>query len=209
LALIKCKHCGGDVSEKAAVCTHCGSKLIEESMAEEKETIFCEDCGNEIPKASTACPICGCPVSAKEKTEKKNPGFDFSIVKNKIDTKNKKIVCIVVIAAIIVAGFLVVNQNVLMGDDKIAYELVLDAADNFKDPSSVRLTGGTLGVDKDCLFCGISATNGYSARGTSYYFIMDGSILEEEDPTSFYTNKDYFNIEKINKKLEKALSSKY
>jgi hypothetical protein len=90
---------------------------------------------------------------------------------------------------------------------KTAYELIYDVAQSFKNPSSVRLVSGTLGVDKDCMFCGISATNGYGARSTSYYFVMDGWALEEEDDiSSLYKEKDGLNFDLINKMLAKTLN---
>ena len=39
MALIQCKNCGNDVSDKAAICPHCGEHLIEEV----KEIILCEE----------------------------------------------------------------------------------------------------------------------------------------------------------------------
>jgi hypothetical protein len=83
--------------------------------------------------------------------------------------------------------------------------MVLDAATKFKNPSSVRLVSGTVGVDQDCIFCGISATNGFGARSTSYYFIEGGAILEEDNPGYLYTDTSELDIALINKKLAKAL----
>ncbi len=109
-------------------------------------------------------------------------------------------------ALLLIIGIFYVKNNVLFGDDKKAYDMIVEAADNFRNPSSVRLVSGTLGVDKDCLFVGISATNGFGARGTEYYFISDdGWILEEDSPASYYKDKDDLNIEKINKRLAATL----
>lgn len=209
MAIIKCKVCGEDVSDKAKVCPHCGATLIEEPE-EVKTPIICEECGAEIPEGLETCPKCGCPVPQKEAivndpsvpVTQNNSGAGKSI-----SGKTKRIIAIALAAILLVVGFVVISQNTLTGDDKVAYEMVLDAANNFKNPSSVRLVSGTVGVDKDCLFAGISATNGWGARSTSYYFIMGGAILEEDNPTSMYKATDKLNIQKINKKLEKALGS--
>lgn len=46
------------------------------------------------------------------------------------------------------------SQNVLFGDDKVAYNIMVTCLSNFKDPASLRLVSGTLDVDKDFLLCG-------------------------------------------------------
>lgn len=209
MAIIKCRACGEDVSDKAKICPHCGTTLIEEPE-EVKTPIICEECGAEISEGLETCPKCGCPVPQKEAVTNDQ---SVSVSQNNIGTgrsisgKTKKIIAIALATIILVVGFVIISQNTLTGDDKVAYEMVLDTANNFKNPSSVRLISGTVGVDKDCLFAGISATNGWGARSTSYYFIMSGGIIEEDDPTSLYKATDKLNIQKINKKLEKALGS--
>lgn len=210
MAIIKCKTCGEDVSDKAKICPHCGATLIEEPE-EVKAPIICEECGAEIPEGLETCPKCGCPAPQKEAIV---DGPSVPVVQNNsgvrrnISAKTKKIIAIALAAVLLVVGFVVISQNTLTGDDKVAYEIMLEAANNFKNPSSVRLVSGTVGVDKDCLFAGVSATNGWGARSTSYYYI-DGSgwILEEDDATSLYKATDKLHIQKINKKLEKALGS--
>lgn len=208
MALIKCKVCGEDVSDKAKVCPHCGATLIDEPEVN-ITPIICEECGAEIPEDRESCPKCGCPVPKKDSAEDKSPS---SVKQNiplskRIDAKTKRIIAIAVAVIVLIVGGIVINQNTLTGDDKIAYEIILDVANNFKNPSSVRLVSGTLGVDKDCIFAGISATNGWGARTTSYYFISDGFALEDDDPTALYKATDELNIQKINKKLEKTLGS--
>ena len=210
MAIIKCKTCGEDVSDKAKICPHCGATLIEEPE-EVKAPIICEECGAEIPKGLETCPKCGCPVPQKEAIV---DGPSVPVIQNNsgvgrnISAKTKKIIAIALAAILLVVGFVVISQNTLTGDDKVAYEIMLEAANNFKNPSSVRLVSGTVGVEKDCLFAGVSATNGWGARSTSYYYI-DGSgwILEEDNATSLYKATDKLHIQKINKKLEKALGS--
>lgn len=96
----------------------------------------------------------------------------------------------------------------LSGDDKIAYEIIVDAAPKFKDPSSVRITGGVLGYnDEDdyyYLFCTISANNSYGSRvSKEYYMTTEGTVLAYESDLASRT--DRLNLSKINKKLEKKL----
>lgn len=204
MALVKCVQCGEEVSDKAKVCPHCGTVLIH---------IICEECGAEIPEGEKVCPKCGCPVPEKAEElpkETANTTVTISTPIKKIKDKTKKTILAVILAVVVLFSGIYINQNVLFGDDKIAYDLILEAADNFKNPESVRLSSGTLGVDKDCLFCGISATNGFGSRTTDYYFVSDaGWILEQDSATSFYKDTKKLNIAKINRKLEKALNGRY
>jgi hypothetical protein len=211
MALIKCENCGQDVSDRAIVCPHCKA-VLKENVSGERSTLICEECGAEIPDGKEVCPHCGFPVEHSKKAEMLQPvetKMESPIITVKRTNRSKQIILCVVIAALLIIGFVWGSQNILTGDDKVAYELILEAADNFKDPSSVRLSSGTVGVDKDCLFCGISATNSYGARSTSYYFVMSTFVLEEDSPTSLYKATDKLNISKINKKLEKALKNTY
>lgn len=56
MALIVCKMCGKEVSDKAKKCPSCGTTLIEE------EIYHCKECGGEVPENAEMCPACGCPV---------------------------------------------------------------------------------------------------------------------------------------------------
>ena len=70
MALIQCKNCGKDVSDRAKVCPHCGTQLIEDEVTQ-PQPIICEECGAEIPQGADSCPNCGCPVpvDGEENTE--------------------------------------------------------------------------------------------------------------------------------------------
>lgn len=71
MALIHCKNCGAEISERALQCPSCGAltgmEKEEESSAENgestKEMTICEECGHEFSKMLAECPKCGCPVS--------------------------------------------------------------------------------------------------------------------------------------------------
>ncbi len=57
MALINCPGCGQSISDKAAVCPHCGYR----SSAVSAENTVCSECGAPYPKTREACPVCGCP----------------------------------------------------------------------------------------------------------------------------------------------------
>lgn len=58
MALIKCKDCGHEVSDKASTCPNCGCPI-------DRLTV-CGECGNPIPDGVDACPNCGCPVEQRQ-----------------------------------------------------------------------------------------------------------------------------------------------
>ncbi len=72
MALIKCKECGHEVSDKASACPNCGCPI--------EKVPVCGECGQQIPDGVEACPNCGCPIERKktvyqeevEKHKKKN-----------------------------------------------------------------------------------------------------------------------------------------
>lgn len=200
MSLIICGNCGKKISNKAKMCPNCGISLVEEPAP-----AFCEECGSRIPHGAESCPQCGCPAPTAEVFEKKARKTELK--KNKI--KKETTIKLVAIAAMITLASVAIlysKNNILIGDNKIAYELLAEVADNFKDPASVQLVSGTLGVDKDCLFARISAKNGFGARNSVNYFISDGYAIEERDDVDIgplCRNDDGLNYELINKKLRK------
>ena len=82
----------------------------------------------------------------------------------------------------------------LEGDDKLALDLLADAAKQFRDPGSVRLISGRIyqgeafhdykeGDSQTVLLCVISATNSYNARLQNRYEIyrkVDNTVLVSE-----------------------------
>jgi len=58
MALVKCKECEKEVSDKAGVCPGCGCPI-------ETALIKCSECGKEISAKASACPGCGYPVAVE------------------------------------------------------------------------------------------------------------------------------------------------
>ena len=205
MSIIKCEECGADISDKAITCPCCGATRNSE-LNENKEYSYCKECGELLIGNVNTCPKCGCPVDVITSNSLNSSSPHSFGEKLKGLSKTVKAIIVAGILVIVAAVLgIIITSNALTGDDKVAYELLLNAADNFKNPSSVRIISGSVGVDKDCLFCGISATNGFGNRTTSYYYISDeGWILEKEDASSFYKSTVDLNVNKINKKLEKT-----
>ena len=61
MALIPCKSCGKQISDRAANCPHCGALQVHSAAQ-----ILCEDCGKPLPESADVCPHCGCPVAKKQ-----------------------------------------------------------------------------------------------------------------------------------------------
>ena len=89
MALIKCKECNKDISDKATVCVHCGCPI------ENKTKYYCEECGKEILETDKVCSNCGCPTNSNKnnRTENNNNLVKEKLSKyiNNIRKKNKKL----------------------------------------------------------------------------------------------------------------------
>ena len=151
-------------------------------------------------------------VTNKESVERK-----IQIVKEKFLTLKPIYKAAIAIAIILILflGYTAFNGPILTGNDKFAYETIMKHVDNFKNPSSIRITSGTvLSPEKDssgegCLWCGISGVNGFGSRTTSYFYMSgDGDGIIEDDSEFCYAT-DGLNFDRINKKLEKKLKGKY
>lgn len=175
----------------------------------EEERSVCSYCGTQLEEGADKCPRCGTMVGTVQETQAPMASVITPNEKGSNNSTLKWVIAGVALLLVVVIA-VYVNNNVLFGDDKIAYELVLGVADWFKDPSSVRLAGGELGTDKDCLFANISAKNGFGTRGTqAYYISSSGWMTKADEYYSFYYSTDELNLEKINRALEKKLKSIY
>ncbi len=171
--------------------------------------INCPECQKEVSNNAYTCPNCGFPISGEKNEENIDGAPQVEKIENEQSTlvidKGKVIGTCIVILVILT---LVISFAVrLSGDDKKAFDLLVKAADDFKDPSSVRLVSGSF--DKaGTLCCAISATNGFNARVTSYYNIYsDGTSIKIKYSDSEYDTTKSLNIKKINNKLKNKLAS--
>lgn len=154
-----------------------------------EDSRFCRYCGAKLSITDTICPNCGCPVK-----DEIPHAFHLS-------GKQFKIVVIVSIILFVVIGAFVANRYILWGNDKAAYDMMVACADNFKDPSSLRLVSGTISIDKDYMWAVVNARNGFGAYSSGSYFISaSGSIIETD---ADYCNGTDFNVEKINRIYER------
>lgn len=124
--------------------------------------------------------------------------------------KKNKMSFIALCAAILLVFTLVVfiMSQTLTGDDRQVFIMVDSVHEQFKDPDSVELVGGTL-LESGNLVCTIRARNGFGGLDTAQYIITEnGEIYANEgefaitDCDDVFNNQDSFNVDKINKKLQ-------
>lgn len=58
MALLKCKECGHEVSDKASACPNCGCPI--------EGTTVCGECGQPFSVSIDVCPNCGCPTPNRQ-----------------------------------------------------------------------------------------------------------------------------------------------
>ncbi|MGL5540088.1 MAG: hypothetical protein ACRDBX_00485 [Erysipelotrichaceae bacterium] len=203
MALMECKVCGKQRSDRALQCPHCKDEGMVKPT--QSDNLLCEECGASFEKDLHACPQCGFPVEEglSVETIMETPIEVAPSKKKKMDPKMLVAIGILVFALVGVAFGFGSNKG-LSGDDKIAYEIVKNVVYKFKDPASVKFVSGSLGLDKDILWCGLSATNGFGATVTQYYAIFDdGYVLEEDNPGPLHMETTELNSKAINKQLKK------
>ena len=69
MALITCRSCGKQISDKAKACPGCGAIVFPEGPEAIKQ-LFCTECGSAIPSGLEVCPNCGCPVETVDQDDK-------------------------------------------------------------------------------------------------------------------------------------------
>ena len=190
MALIQCKNCGKDVSDRAKVCPHCGTQLIEDEVTQ-PQPIICEECGAEIPQGADSCPNCGCPVpvDGEENTEAPQKVELTSVKIPKLDQRKKKIVVgsIIGVIVLIAAISLIISQM----RQVTAAQLSADYSENISTVSAAILS---------------SAIQTEEA-GNLIHDVWYNCIFEENDPeTNEYTRPNGYYLDDFNDALANLFS---
>ena len=190
MALIQCKNCGKDVSDRAKVCPHCGTQLIEDEVTQ-PQPIICEECGAEIPQGADSCPNCGCPVpvDGEENTEAPQKVELTSVKIPKLDQRKKKIVVgsIIGVIVLIAAISLIISQM----RQATAAQLSADYSENISTVSAAILS---------------SAIQTEEA-GNLIHDVWYNCIFEENDPeTNEYTCPNGYYLDDFNDALANLFS---
>lgn len=150
----------------------------------------CPECDKEVSTTAETCPNCGYRLISKPQQAKK------SIPKSAI---------IAIVAVLIVIAGIFAYNNMLWGNDKIAYDIAVKCAErSFYYPSSVQLLGGYFSTDKTCMWCRARAQSRSGAMTTDDWFFdgTDGGIASSSE-TKWCTATDNFNVDKVNQALKK------
>lgn len=139
MALIKCKECGHEVSDRASECPNCGCPI--------EKINYCVECGQLFPDDMNECPNCGCP---KEEV-------DFLMEDDPPKTNFWKWIALIVGIIVVSAGVLYAlfglnrNHTVVADegneDEEVvqsdAYQIILyeDGSGDFLTPDGSRLCG--------------------------------------------------------------------
>lgn len=199
-----CKKCGKELNENSLFCSWCGTEMSEMNS----EFVAKEESNSEL----------NLKIESEEENTKNLKPLSKIIGKIKRLSIKKKLLsglCIIV-GLFIVFGvcFFSSSKNKLTGYNLAAYELISEVSYEFKNPSSVRVLSGCVWYDEDDKeysgWFALSATNGWGARTTGYYFVgyLDGKIyaldLEEygtSSSISYAKTRDQLDVDSINKAL--------
>lgn len=117
MAMIECSNCGGQISDKALKCVHCGIRF----KAEEKRV--CVECGAVLEDGSAVCSICGCPIEAyRSEADADLQQRDSAKAKEKC---HKALIIVISIAIVLLAALLVCIIGIGLHNKKIAEEEAL------------------------------------------------------------------------------------
>lgn len=125
MALIECKECGKQISDKATTCPHCGKIVVENPNLQ-----LCKECMAEIPTDATTCPSCGCPVNEKN-----------SILSSNTQNKKENILkkrwgwCVLILAIIFII--------IISGSDKNKEKNNKNDSDTIEASNTVETTAET------------------------------------------------------------------
>lgn len=187
MALIQCKYCEKNVSDKAKNCPHCGGLLIEdipESEQMNETALLCEECNTEIPKDAAICPNCGCPVPEKV-AEASAQKVEVTAVNLQMKKSTKKYIVLGVIAVALIA---VVGSMISSNSKKNAAEEYIN---NVENVSYTMLTGAADAED----------------AGNLIKSVWYNSIYEEfDDETDKYTRPNGYFYDDFNDALGELFS---
>ena len=123
MALIKCRGCGNDISDKASCCPHCGKSLSEQGEAiAQNEARKCTECGAILSESDTVCKNCGCPLEYSD--ENTNAGKQSNLKNDsKTPIYKKKAFLITLIAVVVaIAGGIMAYSMLKTPEEEVTYD---------------------------------------------------------------------------------------
>jgi len=180
--------------------------------------IKCPECEQEVSDLSPCCIHCGYPLNEEELAKEQTQPKKLFGQKNPL-TKKKKIYAISGLIIILLVAYLGLFH--LGGDNKYAYDLIVDNVYDFNNPTSVRIVSGCAGFSQEngsYAFVCLKAKNAYGADRIGYYSIneeygisdLEGGLYSDEVIDEFHLDNSLYlkmcrnnklNIWKINLRL--------
>ncbi len=206
MALIKCTHCGGVVSDKAAVCPHCGkdphpAEVTDTTVTEEagnSKLTVCPHCGGTVSRKAQACPHCGgamhaaaaatvataAPAAALEKQPEvaASGGDDYGLDDDSGSSSHKGLIIgaiVVVLLLVLLMVVYFVHSSTPKNDDSVCYADT-DTACVVADSSAVDTVYAEAPVESDSVSMEDALSNGgpdnYSSSEEAYGFRSDDDV---------------------------------
>lgn len=207
MAMIKCPKCGGEVSDKARKCVHCGEEFIEEVLPKK----FCSECGKEVPVGAIECPYCGCPLEDEKAADSNN--VTANLGKNSSKKAKKVIIPVTIIALIAIIAVIVISlRGNLNEDEQLAYQNAVKMQSMMRDPDSFKLYDEMFllkcqdddgNVKYTYTIFKYGGANGYGAITTDEAIFKDGKYIMDYSDEPDEDDSNY--IEQLGVQLDLAL----
>ncbi len=152
MALVNCPKCGGEISDKAKTCVHCGAEVggptpqppqdaaeesAEASSKEPEPKKTCAECGAELESDASVCMNCGCPVesevSADQPVKKEDEKKESFFKKHKVP--------VIIVGALVLVALVIILVLVGMGNAAAAKHQAY--VDNLNKVYSEMLSGAS------------------------------------------------------------------
>lgn len=177
MAMISCSNCGGQISEKATQCVHCGV------MIKRDNNKICKECGFELEENATVCSGCGCPVDT-ENNDCSNSNFSENAELKKAKGKKKVKIIIALIAVILIVGSVTAVGIV-------QYQIKIE--------DNVKKYGDNLELAADAMLLGASESETCANLIKKVWY---NTIFKESDyETDKYTKPDGYFVSDFNESL--------
>ena len=185
MALINCKNCGAEISDKAKVCPKCGQSV----NVDVTPAPICPECSEKIQEGAKVCPNCGYTLSSKRKIKK------FAILGS--------VALVVVLIIVIVIAILGKNNNAYIVD------ACKEIQKNLSNPNSLSLQEVYISDEESTdttidyvyrVYIVYRYTNSYDSKkeGTVLYVIDDKGktyFIEDSSSEQLYAYKSIAEME--------------
>ena len=175
------------------------------------KVIKCPECSNEITSEFEYCKFCGFPLENKNITNDKLKNLlidKIALVKNITHPNNKRNIIIGLLIIVLLVIVIYSYNNILWGNDKIAYNILVECSRKINNPSEIKIIDGCLWYDFRGITAKISNKNDAYGKTTEkfYDFSINGNVWliwgdELELVNKIKNSENRFNVYKVNRKF--------